>query len=89
MNDVQPAASSSSPEDVGVAAVGVAAVGVAAVGVAVVGVAVAGVSAFSSVLHLFTLPKVILAFSTWNRGISARERNRYDAQKQVTVLFST
>lgn len=45
-----PAPSSSSPEDVGVAA------GVGA--------------ASSSVLHLFTLPNVILAFSTWNNGIS-------------------
>lgn len=52
-----PAASLSSPEDVGVAA----------------GV----VFTCSSVLHLLTLPKVILALSTWNRGISAREEHRW------------
>lgn len=50
-----PAASSSSPDDDGVAA----------------GVGFAS----SSVLHLLTLPNVILAFSTWNRGISARGRD--------------
>lgn len=53
-----PAASSSSPVDVGVAA----------------GV----VFTSSSVLHLLTFPNVILAFSTWNRGISAREESPAD-----------
>lgn len=38
-----------------------------------VGVAAGVVFASSSVLHLLTFPNVILAFSTWNRGISARE----------------
>lgn len=38
-----------------------------------VGVAAGVGIASSSVLHLLTLPNVILAFSTWNSGISARQ----------------
>lgn len=55
-----------------------------------VGVAAADVFASSSVLHLFTLPKVILALSTWNRGISEREghmRYQSDNRKGIRVLL--
>lgn len=38
-----------------------------------VGVTAGVVFTSASVLHLLTLPKVILAFRTWNRGISARK----------------
>lgn len=41
-----------------------------------VGVAAGVVVTSSSVLHLFTLPNVILAFSTWNKGISARMQHK-------------
>lgn len=38
------------------------------------------VSELSSVLHLFTFPKVMRAFRTWKRGISVRA-----AQGQLSV----
>jgi len=44
--------------------------------------AVGGVLTCSSVVHLLTLPKVILALSTWNRGISVGETAAKQDTKQ-------